>query len=74
MMGFFGGKKFNVDSDIPDLSGKVILITGGFNRLNQTLSSLLLISKSRNCWSWQGIPSCIRETQAKTYIFHWAEL
>ena len=25
----FGGKSFNADTDIPDLSGKVILVTGG---------------------------------------------
>ena len=25
----FGGKSLNADSDIPDLSGKVILVTGG---------------------------------------------
>ena len=25
----FGGKSFNADIDIPDLSGKVILVTGG---------------------------------------------
>jgi hypothetical protein len=25
----FGGKSFNPETDIPDLSGKVILVTGG---------------------------------------------
>ena len=25
----FGGKKFNPDTDIPDLTGKTILVTGG---------------------------------------------
>ena len=25
----FGSKSFNADTDIPDLSGKVILVTGG---------------------------------------------
>lgn len=25
----FGGKKFNPDKDIPDLTGKTILVTGG---------------------------------------------
>ena len=25
----FGDKSFNADTDIPDLSGKVILVTGG---------------------------------------------
>lgn len=28
-MSHFGKKVFDVDSDIPDLSGKVILVTGG---------------------------------------------
>ena len=26
-----GGKHFNPDTDIPDLSGKVIFVTGGFS-------------------------------------------
>ena len=26
---FGGGKKFNPDTDIPDLTGKTILVTGG---------------------------------------------
>ena len=25
----FGGKKFNPDTEIPDLTGKTILVTGG---------------------------------------------
>ena len=29
----FGSKTFNADNDIPDLSGKVILVTGGANFL-----------------------------------------
>ena len=28
-MGLFGGNTFNIDTDIPDLSGKIIFITGG---------------------------------------------
>jgi hypothetical protein len=28
-MSHFGKKMFDVESDIPDLSGKVILVTGG---------------------------------------------
>lgn len=28
----FGGKKFNPDSDIPDLTGKTIIVTGGIYR------------------------------------------
>lgn len=33
MAGMFGlfGKAFDVDKDIPDLSGKVILVTGGMS-------------------------------------------
>jgi hypothetical protein len=29
MFGLFGGKSFEPETDIPDLSGKVILVTGG---------------------------------------------
>jgi hypothetical protein len=29
MFGLFGGKSFEPDTDIPDLSGKVIIVTGG---------------------------------------------
>lgn len=29
MFGMFGSKKFNADNDIPDLSGKTIVVTGG---------------------------------------------
>lgn len=36
MFGLFGGKSFDPEKDIPDLSGKVIIVTGG------THSSLIL--------------------------------
>lgn len=29
MFGLFGGKSFDPEKDIPDLSGKVIIVTGG---------------------------------------------
>ena len=29
MFGLFGGKSFEPENDIPDLSGKVIIVTGG---------------------------------------------
>ena len=31
----FGGTKFNADTDIPDLSGKVFLVTGGKRAIPQ---------------------------------------
>ncbi|KAL8992374.1 MAG: hypothetical protein Q9169_007150 [Polycauliona sp. 2 TL-2023] len=33
--GMFGGKKFNAEKDIPNLSGKVIIVTGGNNGLGK---------------------------------------
>ena len=30
----FGSGKFNADTDIPDLTGKVVLVTGGMRHLD----------------------------------------
>ena len=39
--GLFGGDTFSPEKDIPDLSGKVILVTGGQSSLYSTLYTLL---------------------------------
>ena len=35
----FSGKKFNPDTDIPDLTGKIILVTGGIYSLESEYSA-----------------------------------
>ena len=37
----FGGKKFNPDTDISDLAGKTILVTGGRVRLDRQYSGCI---------------------------------
>lgn len=39
--GLFGGNTFSPEKDIPDLSGKVILVTGGQSSLHSILYTLL---------------------------------
>jgi len=43
MFGLFGGKSFEPDTDIPDLSGKVIIVTGGNTGLGK--ESVLQLAK-----------------------------
>ncbi|KAB8077267.1 hypothetical protein BDV29DRAFT_153821 [Aspergillus leporis] len=42
---YFGGKSFNPDQDIPDLSGKVVLVTGGNAGLGK--ESILQLAKHK---------------------------
>lgn len=39
--GLFGGDAFSPEKDVPDLSGKVILVTGGQSSLHSILYTLL---------------------------------
>ena len=51
MFGLFGGKTFAPKTDIPDLAGKVILVTGGRYLPDQYLESIL-IQQHRQHRTW----------------------
>ena len=62
----FGGKKFDPDKDIPNLDGKVILITGGmFEFVLDDPSSSIPNIKARQHWTWKGNGASTRKAQSQ---------
>ena len=69
---------FDPDKDVGDLSGKVILVTGGELRLFRTSQPLTLVlavvayclTNYRNRWPWEVCHPHTRGTQSLTRLLH----
>jgi hypothetical protein len=60
---YVGGVSFTPEKDIPDLSEKVILVTGGRQTLNSTLTRSYQLMHDRKCGSGQRIHSPTDQAQ-----------
>lgn len=59
----FSGISFEPEKDIVDLSGKVVLVTGGIEFPTKLHSCPILSQSQRQYWNWQGDTSTIGEAQ-----------
>jgi len=64
---------YNPDKDIPDLSGKVIFMTGGISYLYKCSRATSADSQRRNCWSRQRNNHHTSKAQTAAHRLHWSQ-